>query len=124
MTKVRTLKVSFGQPGKRNLSVVKNEELTWEDLVSRFEEPIRDDVTLSEYLEMSVEEQRNLKNKGYFVGGQFKDGKRRKVNLECRSVVTLDIDDHADTVWDEIIYRGGIEGLKGLAYHVLSLIHI
>ena len=118
MSQTRTLKVSFGKPGKKNLSVVKNEELTWQELVSRFEEPVRDDVTLADYLDMSVEEQSNLKNKGYFVGGQFKDGKRRKVNLECRSVVTLDIDDHADTVWDEIIYRGGIEGLKGLAYHV------
>ena len=118
MSQTRTLKVSFGKSGKKNLSVVTNQELTWPELVSRFEEPVRDDVTLSEYLEMSVEEQRNLKNKGYFVGGQFKDGKRRKVNLECRSVVTLDIDDHADVVWDEIIYRGGIEGLKGLAYHV------
>ncbi len=118
MKNTRKLRVAFGQPGKKNLSVVKNEELSWPDLVSRFENPERDDHTLAEYLAMSVEEQRNWKNKGYFVGGQFKDGKRRKVNLECRSVVTLDIDDNCDTVWDEIIYRGGIEGLKGFAYHV------
>lgn len=118
MNNTRKLKVAFGQPGKKNLSVVTNEDLTWPDLVARFEDPARDDHTLAEYLDMSVEEQRNWKNKGYFVGGQFKDGKRRKVNLECRSVVTLDIDDNCDTVWDEIIYRGGIEGLKGFAYHV------
>ena len=97
MSTTRKLKVAFGQPGKKNLSVVTNEDLTWPDLVARFENPARDDHTLAEYLAMSVEEQRNWKNKGYFVGGQFKDGKRRKVNLECRSVVTLDIDDNCDT---------------------------
>ena len=118
MSKSRILKVAFGKPGKQNLSTVTNAELEWGDLVSKFEEPARDEHTLAEYLAMSVEEQRNWKNKGYFVGGHFKDGKRRKVNLESRSVVTLDIDDHADAVWDEIIYRDGIEGLKGLAYHV------
>lgn len=118
MSKPRTLKVAFGQPGKKNLSVVQNEELTWPELVERFETPARDDHTLAEYLAMSVEEQRNWKNKGYFVGGHFTDGKRRKVNLECRSVVTLDVDDNCDTVWDEITYNGGIEGLKGFAYHV------
>lgn len=118
MSKSRALKVSFGLPGKNNLAMVTNEVLTWPDLVERFETPARDDHALSEYLAMSVEEQRNWKNKGYFVGGHFTDGKRRKTYLECRSVVTLDIDDNCDTVWDEIIYRGGIDGLKGFAYHV------
>lgn len=114
----RTLKVSFGKPGHKNLAVVENVDLTWTELSARFSTPARDDDTMSEYLAMSVEEQRNRKNKGWFVGGPFKDGKRRKVNLECRSVVTLDIDDNCDTVWDEIVYRGGIEGLKGFAYQV------
>lgn len=118
MKNSRKLKVAFGLPGKKNLSVVTNEELGWEELVARFETPVRDEHTLAEYLAMGVEEQRNWKNKGYFVGGHFTDGKRRKVNLECRSVVTLDVDDNCDTVWDEITYGGGIEGLKGFTYHV------
>ena len=58
----RTLKVSFGKPGHKNLAVVENVDLTWTELSARFSTPARDDDTMSEYLAMSVEEQRNRKN--------------------------------------------------------------
>jgi hypothetical protein len=58
----------------------------------KLEKPIRTQETTAEYKTMSKIKQGNVKDVGGFVGGYLKDGIRKSINVESRSLITLDID--------------------------------
>lgn len=69
-----------------------NKTVTWEKLVSRLQKCRRTLETTQEYKSMSRMQKGKVKDVGGFVGGIIRDGVRRAQNIECRTLVTLDID--------------------------------
>lgn len=56
------------------------------------------DIDYAAYMKLDREEQSNLKDVGWFIGGQFKTQKRLAADMKERTLITLDID-HLDA-WD------------------------
>jgi putative DNA primase/helicase len=70
-----------------------NKIVDWARLRQRLSRPTVDqNHTLEQYLKLSIDAQNRLKDVGSFVGGPFKDGKRKADNIVERSILTLDID--------------------------------
>lgn len=70
----------------------KNTEITWADLLARFENPTRTQETYREYKALPKAEQGRIKDVGGFVLGALKEGKRKKGHVAMRSALTLDMD--------------------------------
>lgn len=85
------VRIAISKRGDRGHS--KNMKMTWGELRDRLASPVVDrKYTLPEYLELPTDRQNKLKDVGSFTGGPFEDGLRRKISLQYRSVLTLDID--------------------------------
>lgn len=76
-----------------------HQDLTWEDLCARLEEPKRTKETIAEYLVMPKTRQADIKDVGGFIGGILRDGKRRKGHVESRSILALDLDYAQGDIW-------------------------
>ncbi len=87
----KKLRISIGD---KNLGKVKNKSATWGKLIEKMSVPQVDlNHTLDQYLKLSVERQGELKNVGFFVGGNCDNGIRRVGSVKERWVVTLDVDE-------------------------------
>lgn len=96
-----------------------NKKTTWPAIVEAFREAHVDDLSMDDYLALPTSQQSLKKNvNGAFVGGSFRDGLRDAQHLEFRSMITLDIDTHAESIWDDLKQTGSIPALSGLAYLV------
>lgn len=73
-----------------------NKNITFDELCSRLEQTIRTTESVEEYPKLAKAERDRIKDKGGFVGGQLRDNRRKRENVVCRSMLTLDCD-HADT---------------------------
>ncbi|KUP23119.1 hypothetical protein [Paenibacillus sp. DMB5] len=84
------LPISFG----RNATDAnwKVEYLKWPDFVDRLRIARRTNETMKQYDKMSREEKGAVKNGPAFVGGLVRSGRRRKENVDVRSLITLDVD--------------------------------
>lgn len=69
-----------------------NKTTTWEELKDRLETPIRTTETVEEYKKMKKADRDVAKDKGGFVCGKLKGGRRKIENVVSRSVLTLDVD--------------------------------
>jgi hypothetical protein len=72
--------------------------VSWTKLAKRLTQYETIDHTYDEYRALSPDKQADLKDVGFFVGGQFKGPKRMQADMVRRSLITLDID-HIDP-WD------------------------
>ena len=70
----------------------KNIKTTWPDLCDRLRKTIHTAETSEEYWAMSKDDRDAAKDKGGFVGGYLRNGRRKIVDVECRSLVTHDVD--------------------------------
>lgn len=86
----------------------KNEKYTWQDFCDKLRVPVRSKETMKEYDSLPKTAQGNLKNVGGFVGGMLKDGLRKKGNVEKRTLLTLDVDNADDKLFDDMkkLYDG------------------
>ena len=73
-----------------------NKNITFDELCSRLEQTIRTTESVEEYPKLAKAERDRIKDKGGFVGGQLRDNRRKRENVVCRSMLTLDCD-HANT---------------------------
>jgi len=73
-----------------------NKTITFDELCTRLEHTIRTTESVEEYPKLPKAERDRIKDKGGFVGGQLRDNRRKRENVVCRSMLTLDCD-HADT---------------------------
>ena len=73
-----------------------NKTIPFDELCARLEQTIRTTESVEEYQKMPKAERDRIKDKGGFVGGQLRDNRRKRENVICRSMLTLDCD-HADT---------------------------
>jgi len=79
---------------KITTSKTTNLSITWEELAEKLSTPEVTQETFAEYCAMSKTQRCKVKDVGYFVGGQFKDGKRCKDNVLHRDLLTLDYDEN------------------------------
>ena len=90
---MRDLAISYG-----NSCMAKkwsNKTTTWEELNQKLKMTIRTTETAEEYKKMKRADKELAKDKGGFVGGHLRGGRRLKQNVAFRSMLTLDVD-HAE----------------------------
>jgi predicted P-loop ATPase len=107
------LDISFGK--HRADTNWKVEYLTWDEFVQRLRKIRRTSETMAEYDRMSAPARDKVKNGPAFVGGFIRGGRRKKQNVESRSLITLDAD-HAD---EDFLFAAEL-ALGGHAYVVYS----
>lgn len=69
-----------------------NQTISWPDLCARLKTTSYTSETTEEYWAMSKDDHDAAKDKGGFVGGYLTNGRRKKENVKCRSLATLDAD--------------------------------
>jgi hypothetical protein len=84
------LKISVGD--SRFASRWINKMITFDELCELLKTPIRTTATAAEYQKMPKSQRDAIKDKGGFVGGHCREGKRKKNMIDCRSIITLDVD--------------------------------
>lgn len=87
---MRKLKIAYGR--NCNARVWRNATITWEELCGKLGATVRTGETAEEYKNMGKDERMAAKDRGGFVGGHLKDGRRLARNTLCRSFLTLDAD--------------------------------
>ena len=92
-------KVAFGE--SRQAKKWKNGTITLDELRQRLSATFRTTETVEEYSKMKSAGRSAAKDKGGFVGGHLKGGKRSAQTVECRSMLTLDVDNASLTFLDE-----------------------
>ncbi|BFH17228.1 VapE family protein [Paenibacillus melissococcoides] len=107
------LDISFGK--HRADTNWKPEYLTWEEFVDRLRKVRRTGETMAEYDKMHNIGRGKVKDGPAFVGGLVRGGRRKKENVDTRSLITLDVD-HAD---DDFIFAVELV-LGGTAYVIYS----
>lgn len=107
------LDISFGK--HRADTNWKPEFLTWDEFVDRLRKVRRTNETMAEYNKMSNVARGKIKDGPAFVGGLVRGGRRKKENVDTRSLITLDVD-HAD---DGFLFAAELV-LGGSAYAISS----
>lgn len=78
--------------GSRKAARWANQKVTWPDLCGRLKNTSYTSETSEEYWAMSKDDRDAAKDKGGFVGGYLRNGRRRIADVECRSLITHDVD--------------------------------
>lgn len=87
---MRELKIAYG--GSRAAKIWSNKLITFDALCERLQHTVRTPETAEEYPHLPREERDRIKDKGGFVGGWLKNGRRKAASVECRSMLTHDVD--------------------------------
>ena len=107
------LDISFGK--HRADTNWKPEYLTWDEFVDRLKKVRRTSETMAQYDKMHNIARGKVKDGPAFVGGLVRGGRRKKENVDTRSLITLDVD-HAD---DGFTFAAELV-LGGTAYVIYS----
>ncbi|MNO32452.1 Virulence-associated protein E [compost metagenome] len=110
---MQELDISFGK--HRADTNWKTEYLTWEEFVERLRKVRRTNETMAQYDKMNTTDRGKAKDGAAFVGGLVRTGRRKKENVDSRSLITLDVD-RGD---DEFLFAVDLV-LGGTAYVVYS----
>ena len=81
---------------------LKNKEMSWEEFTKRCSSTIRTTETVEEYRKMNKGDKANIKDRGGFVAGELKEGRRKNGMVRCRSALTLDMDYAEPGSWERI----------------------
>lgn len=87
------LDISFGK--HRADTAWKTEYLTWDEFIDRLRKVRRTSETIGQYDKMHNLGRGKVKDGPACVGGLVRSGRRKKENVDSRSLITLDVD-HAD----------------------------
>lgn len=98
---MRNINISYGN--SRMDKKWKNNETSWDDFCTRVSSTIRTTETVEEYRRMSKNQQASVKDVGGYVAGHLREGRRKKGNVLCRSMILLDMDYGKPGVWDDTI---------------------
>lgn len=94
--------VAIATGSSAKTKIWKNKTIKWSDLLDKLSQTTRTPETVAEYKKLSKAEKGRIKDVGGFVGGSLKEGRRLKANVQCRSLLTLDLDYVKDDIWEEI----------------------
>lgn len=97
----------------RQTKVWYNAKISWESLVEKLSATTYTLETYKEYCEFGKEKQSEIKDRGGFVGGYLKDGKRSPGNVTFRQLLTLDLDYANLVFWNDFV----------MFYDVTAVIH-
>lgn len=111
-------KLTYGRTSAADRGTITNHEAPWEEIAELFRQPTRRQITTTQYLAMDPKGRAKSKNTGLFFGGRCRDGHRSDSTLHSRSIVNLDIDEHAEALWGEFALLGTLSGLDGFTYLV------
>lgn len=92
--------ISLGK--NRNDTNWKNTTMSWSALVSKLSVSKETAETHAEFMQMGKPDQDLIKDIGGFVGGHLKDGRRIKLNVKARQIVTLDADFATPDFWSRV----------------------
>ena len=67
-------------------------EMTWPEIVARFQDPEVTEETVDEYQAMSNEQKTDVKDVGGYVAGELRGNRRSKAALQNRQILTIDLD--------------------------------
>ena len=95
------MKISYGN--SRMDKKWKNNDISWGDFCSRVSATIRTTETTQEYQKMSKDQQASAKDVGGYVAGHLREGRRKKGNVLCRSMILLDMDYGTPGIWDDTL---------------------
>jgi len=98
--KDRLLNIATGASVSSNR--VKNQRLTWAQMLAKFAAPTKTRETIREYLAMPREAQDKIKDQGYFVPAHYEGNVRKKENLGAKDLGTLDYDHAGPNFLEEI----------------------
>ena len=87
---MRELGISYGR--SCHAKIWANDTISFVSLFDRLRDPVRTPETVEEYRKLKGDAKQKAKDKGGFVGGILKDGKRNGANVLSRSMLTLDAD--------------------------------
>jgi putative DNA primase/helicase len=97
------MKIAYGNSRKE--LHWKNSEISWEDFKKRVGQTIKTTETVEEYRKMSKAKQAEIKDKGGYVLGHLKAGRRKKGNVLSRSALALDMDFGTPDVWEKVLSK-------------------
>ena len=92
---MRELKIAVGDSNHAVKWI--NKTTSFDDLCRRLETTIRTSESAEEYAKASKPVRDRIKDKGGFVGGALRGGRRKRDHVECRSMVILDGDKVPET---------------------------
>ncbi|WP_339295900.1 virulence-associated E family protein [Paenibacillus sp. FSL W7-1279] len=110
---MQELDISFGK--HRADTNWKTEYLTWDEFVDRLRKVRRTAETMAQYDKMNTTDRGKAKDGSAFVGGLVRTGRRKKENVDSRSLITLDVD-RGD---DDFLFSAELV-LGGTAYVIYS----
>ena len=87
---MRDLKIAYGN--NRQAKTWVNKAITLPELMERLRVPVRTTESVEEYAQMNKGERDSIKDKGGFVAGALRGGRRKTDTVECRSMLSLDGD--------------------------------
>ena len=89
--RVQSLELTFGET-VRHTSGLAARPLSWREFCAMFEHPVRGREGLADFLALPPAQQSALKDRGIFIGGPCRGGRRRSADLAARVLLTLDAD--------------------------------
>ena len=117
---MREITISTAQT--RRAFVWNIEKLEWADLAARLSTTFRTGETEYDYHNnFDKEAQGRAKDIGGFVGGELKEGRRKKGYVKYRDLLTLDLDDATSEFIDQ--YKTNWKGFASLIYSTHSHTH-
>lgn len=96
------MKLAIATANSRKDKFWKNQEITWPEFLAKVKTPIRTAESVAEYKALPKARQDEIKDVGGFVGGRLREGKRKTGYVECRSMLTLDMDYADASIWEQI----------------------
>ena len=87
---MRELKIAVGDSNHAVKWI--NKTISFDDLCRRLETTVRTGESAEEYAKASKPVRDRIKDRGGFVGGALRGGRRKRDHVECRSIVVLDGD--------------------------------
>jgi putative DNA primase/helicase len=106
-----SLEISIATGKSRKTKVWQNTKILWPAFVEKIEHTLYTLETYKEYCAFTKEQQAEIKDRGGFVGGYLKAGKRSPANVTFRQVLTLDIDFATLGFWDDFTIFFNCEAL-------------
>lgn len=116
---MQDVKFKIATATKKTQKIWKNIEMSWAELVTKLEKPIRTNETVAEYKAMAKADKDNLKDVGGFVGGYLKDGIRKRGQVRSRQLVCLD----ADNIYNAVDFPALVREKLGAYTYALYSTH-
>lgn len=109
-------KLMISTAGSRKATHWPKSSILWSEFTEKLKTPVRSNETMEAYLAMGKAAQAELKDVGGFVGGTFKNDRRKAAYVEGRDLVTLDLDNIPAGQTEDILKRVSGLGCSAAVY--------